>query len=349
LNDPVRIGESYQRRFDFTNTNAADFGGGRIQVIESSYYLISVANVPFIRSQGNATIYLEMKVKGGVIIDDLPELMQFQFQGQTTSFTHTLVDFTKEMFSYLPASGCGSKQLNICLFGIAGATKSSFLNSVLTLMSKETKPVFKAVAGGVRHHVTQEIGRYEIAPNIRIYDTWGLTKDTYTGKELDLLLQGVLPPGYEMHDAITDELIEQGTANRFIRKIHSVLFFLPQAALADPNQMATRKLLQENFEAISRKAGLNPLLVLTRVDEISGIRKDCTKKYTELESIKQRASQLLNIIPARVEYNINYLEEKKRAFHIDKMTYIILEDAVRSAFHYTSRIEVGSKKWNFDE
>jgi len=150
------------------------------------------------------------------------------------------------------------------------------------------------------------------------------------------ILQGNLPSNWDMSDKISDhiEAIDANRTSKKDRRIHSVLFFIPQAVVSDPNQEKTRKLISENFEIISKK-GYNPLLLLTRVDEINNkIRSAPNINYPEVQELKQKAGGLLNIAERRVFYNLNYISEKTRNFEIDKLNYSILEEATKCASEY---------------
>jgi len=130
------------------------------------------------------------------------------------------------------------------------------------------------------------------------------------------------------------EAIEANKTSRSNRRIHCVLFFIPQAVLLDPNQEKTRKLISDNFEVISKK-GYNPMLLLTRVDEMHAkIRTAPNSNYPEVQELKQKAANLLNIAERRVFYNLNYISEKTRNFDIDKLNYSILEEATKCSIEY---------------
>jgi len=280
---------------------------------------------------------------GGRIIDDLPPAITLSIDSVVKKVEETVYDWVAYFQEVSAPSNSGSNHLNILLFGLAGATKSSFINSVFTLLDHSLTDVKNpALAGGSSGHVTTNIGRYEVpgVPSIRLYDVWGLSKDNFTGNELEYLLNGKLPVNFNMKQVndITAEILDRGSSTALTRKIHCVLFFLPQAVLADQNQAPFRRLLAKSYQYISQTAKLNPLLILTKVDEISDIRENSTGPWPALEKLKDEAARLLNIPPGRVLYNINYFQERKKNFHIDKMTFTILREAVASALVYAQNI-----------
>jgi hypothetical protein len=202
--------------------------------------------------------------------------------------------------------------------------------------------------------------------DISLWDCWGLTQKTYHGNELELILDGKLPGGWSMDDRIGQHagILQKASATAANRKIHSILFFLPQAAVNDPSQEQTRKLLASNFQAMVRKGKCfeilllflfvcsfhwkffeiisydfvgsqqpfcteyNPLVVLTRVDEVNrSIRTGASTTYPDLEQLRQKAANILNIEKFRVVLSVNYIDEEKRSFAIDRGVYKILEKA----------------------
>jgi len=175
----------------------------------------------------------------------------------------------------------------------------------------------------------------------------GSLKKNFNGKELEYILNGELPVNFDMSkvNEITKEFLDKGKATQESRRIHCVLFFLPQAVLSNPNQGNFRRLLTLNYEFIAKHAKLNPLLVVTKVDEISDIRKNSSGPWPDLDKRKAEAARLLNIPPARVLYNINYLDEKRKNFHIDKMTYTIMREAIISAQTYAKSLAIEEEVW----
>jgi len=155
----------------------------------------------------------------------------------------------------VPSTRLGSPdRFNILLFGLAGASKSSFINSAITLMSCADE-IYRGVqaGGGIRHNTTR-LAKYQLeGTNIVLLDTWGLTKENYTGGELRAILEGELPAGWEMGYSMDafGAMIQEHMSTAYQRKIHAVLFLFPQAAMKDPALKPVRALLKENFALIS--------------------------------------------------------------------------------------------------
>lgn len=220
------------------------------------------------------------------------------------------------------------KFINVLLFGLSGATKSSFVNSVLTLLSSEENNIVgAAVAGGNTGHVTKILKPYPLILKgenlkIRLWDTWGLTLKNYTGNELPFILRGELPPDFEMDGDF--EGIRNESKNNHLRRIHSVVVFIPVAVLSDPGAQNFRQNLQTHFATITSNAEVNPIVLLTKVDEVNNqVRSAPNAKYPDMEVLRTKAATLFNIRPANVFYNVNYFTEKKRNFEIDRLNYSV--------------------------
>jgi predicted GTPase len=149
--------------------------------------------------------------------------------------------------------------VNILLFGIAGATKSSFVNSILTMLGKEDKIVTVAPVGGTARHQTTKLVRYELDKQlpgleVNLFDTWGLTQKTYQENELEFMLDGSLPVNWNMEDNVqyNCQKLRQFENTAALRRIHSVIFFIPQAVITDPNQEPSRALVRRFYAKINQ-------------------------------------------------------------------------------------------------
>jgi E3 ubiquitin-protein ligase BRE1 len=86
-----------------------------------------------------------------------------------------------------------------------------------------------------------------------------------------------------------------------------------------------------SLESFCTCAGYNPLLVLNRVDLVNrSIRTGASTSYPDLEQLRQKAANILNIETNKVLLNVNYIDEEKRSFAIDRITFKILQRALRT-------------------
>jgi len=76
-------------------------------------------------------------------------------------------------------------------------------------------------------------------------------------------------------------------------------------------------------------------VLLARVDEIDpSIRNDPSLPGEEIVNAKKAAAKLLGIPAANIIPNVNYLEESKKSFPIDRNLWIIVHKALSQSKHY---------------
>eukprot|EP01087_Luapelamoeba_hula_P000025 TRINITY_DN10013_c0_g2_i3.p1 TRINITY_DN10013_c0_g2~~TRINITY_DN10013_c0_g2_i3.p1 ORF type:complete len:317 (-),score=33.98 TRINITY_DN10013_c0_g2_i3:6-956(-) len=220
----------------------------------------------------------------------------------------------------------GVPHYNILLFGLAGAAKSSFVNSATTCLSETSKVVHCAAVGGSSSHVSQQLARF-ILPgvNVALWDTWGLTMDTYQDGIMSHILAGQLPSNWQMamtYNAYKNEL-EQHQSTSASRVPHAVLFFIPHSALDVHDQT---ELIARNYRTVQH---LTPLVLITKVDEVdSDIRDHPLRSSATTEAIRRRAADVLKISIQHVHLLVNYQSEHHKDFEIDRGIYAILEKVV---------------------
>jgi septin family protein len=169
-----------------------------------------------------------------------------------------LISFQTSFQRVLNPKRTEATELNILLFGLAGATKSSFVNSIFTMLSKDDRIQSIAAAGGSIKHVTGQLGRYRLGDKheglkLNLWDTWGLTPDTFQEGELEAIIKGELPPGWDKDVSIVEgkELLEKFADSRGKRAIHAVIFFVPQSVFDDPTLVKFKRAIQFYFEKLS--------------------------------------------------------------------------------------------------
>eukprot|EP01087_Luapelamoeba_hula_P021133 TRINITY_DN732_c1_g1_i1.p1 TRINITY_DN732_c1_g1~~TRINITY_DN732_c1_g1_i1.p1 ORF type:complete len:347 (+),score=41.09 TRINITY_DN732_c1_g1_i1:349-1389(+) len=233
--------------------------------------------------------------------------------------------FTGKLGQFRPNQQSAPKY-NLMLFGIAGASKSAFINSALTLLSPDYPVIHSASVGGGEHHNSRKLARFEL-PGVRatLWDTWGLTPNTYHNGDLQWLLEGVLPLGWDMdwvYDQQRDQ-VERAAGTRDSRAQHAVLFFIPHSSLDKRDET---DLIRSTFDQVKH---LNPMLLVTRTDEVdTTIRRSPDRPSTAIIQLKHKASRVLNIPVNRIFTTVNYTMERQKTFAIDRNTYEILDTAL---------------------
>jgi GTPase Era involved in 16S rRNA processing len=240
--------------------------------------------------------------------------------------------------AFIPPTGAVAKY-KVCLFGLAGAGKSAFVNAVLTLASSGMSVVETAGVGGCARHNTRQLATYTIdGENFALVDTWGLTLTTYLNDDLENVVDGVFPRNWGM-DMIYDQhakAIRDNASTRPERAVHVILFMITHSAL-DKNDEC--ELIKANYARLQDKAARNPLVLISKVDEIvPAFRSNPLGDYPEVRALKQKVTDLLGIPENRVYAVVNYKDESERSFQIDRNTYRIVEHALRTASENLRRV-----------
>jgi len=337
-------------------SHSADFGGGILILNETQYFAQSTCALPPIaRDVGNgrgshADVLLTARCTPGhkslAQVDGKNSFIVQDNQGNaircnSAHFRMPMYSFSADVLNMKPHVQRHGKFINILLFGIAGAGKSTFMNTVLTLLSNEYTVVTKANMGGSGRHVTLCLTAYELTAKadgskreLRFWDTWGLLANTWQSNDLDLLLKGVFPQNWDMEMTYDQyrEVLEQREAvdSQVDRRIHCVLLFVPQQAIENAEHL---QVLQEAHERIAKLVP-NPLIILTKLDEIDEtLRTNASAQNEIVTSSLKAAATKFNVPSNQVFHSVNYVNETEKEFHIEKHLYRILDKARVVAMH----------------
>eukprot|EP01087_Luapelamoeba_hula_P015406 TRINITY_DN45_c0_g1_i1.p1 TRINITY_DN45_c0_g1~~TRINITY_DN45_c0_g1_i1.p1 ORF type:complete len:420 (+),score=73.50 TRINITY_DN45_c0_g1_i1:41-1261(+) len=323
----VAVGENFQERITIHNeTNSALPATRLVATSPSGYVRKCGVQVPQVPPYKEVTVELEVRVSPVVSVEQVDPVVTYSYHGVTITSAVPMYIFTGKLNQLRPYHQ-SAPHYNIVLFGIAGASKSSFMNSILALLSTENQLVHRAAVGGGEHHNSRKLAKFDLDDGIPVtlWDTWGLTPTTYTSGDLQLLLDGDLPSGWDM-DFVYDqfrEQLERNAGTKDSRAQHAVLFFIPHSSLDKQDET---DLIKSTFDQVKH---LNPILLLTRADEVDGsIRAAPHKPSADIIELKNQASRVLNIPFNRIFTTINYTTEKHKTFPIDRNTYEILETAI---------------------
>lgn len=227
----------------------------------------------------------------------------------------------------------GPSKYNIFIFGIAGSTKSSFINTVYTMLNRDHSIKNVAKVGGGSDHTTKDYQRYEFDDMFfNIWDAWGLDNKNYKQFELRRILTGELPNKYKMgmnwNNVQRDEnLMRRLETTVHERKIHHVIFVVPFAFADDKDLLLTMKSF---FNEIADVVG-NPTVVITLVDQACDKIRENPNHTTNpsLIQVKKNVCDVLGIAPLRVHFGVNYHVEEKKSFNIDKNAFKIIYQALQ--------------------
>jgi hypothetical protein len=239
--------------------------------------------------------------------------------------------------AFVPPTGAVAKY-KVCLFGLAGAGKSAFVNAVLTLASSGMSVVETAGVGGCARHNTRQLATYTIdGENFALVDTWGLTLTTYLNDDLENVVDGVFPRNwgmdmiYDQHQGHPRQRQHQARARRARHPLHDH----PQRARQERRVRAH----QGQLRPAAGQGRAQPLVLISKVDEIvPAFRSNPLGDYPEVRALKQKVTDLLGIPENRVYAVVNYKDESERSFQIDRNTYRIVEHALRTASENLRRV-----------
>ena len=327
---------------------------------QNEYYQHALAVMPEVAPYKEVSVELEVDVKkpGTRQITDLCRSFDIHFEKiNRTITTETKIGKIKFLLSFvlnfLPTAanynqGLGDycpqtllsragkdpneiRHYNILLFGVA-ASKSSFINTLLTMLQNEDKLALS------RSAVTRDrITRYDVKAvhpylHFNLWDTLGLDENNYDAYLVGLLTKGKLLQNWAMNTDLEkhadkfDKLLKIETP---LTQMHAVIFFVPQESLTDldTDKMAR---VRQVFEYI-RQEGYNPLVILSKVDEIlPELHDHPLHSFEEIEKLRHTAANFFDIDLHRVRYTVNYLYESSRKWEIEALAYQNLAAALET-------------------
>jgi len=300
------------------------------------------------------TLYsLKLNPLNGASIFNIPDsftVSLFYNSGKIISCQHWAVplrDFMGKLFS-------GSQQdYNILLFGLTGSGKSSFINSVASLLCTDGIPIKYVISGGSSGHVTKtfsysnvcvvtrnggEFLEQEITPFL-LWDTWGLDRNNYQRNDFSLILSGSLPEDFQMANEI--KYGDGGFSVKDQNRQHCVLFFTTAADLQAESEFlkSTKKYVEE-----ATLMEVQSIIVISHADTVV----DDAQKNSSFLDLRDPKSKLPLYPPIlmqlitkaanyfKVEENcifplINYKNEATTNMRIDKYVALILDKACNLA------------------
>jgi len=278
---------------------------------------------------------LEFEVWATATIDTLPSILRLQVKDKqdkvlaSMNLSMAVEQFTRSLY---PKPAADDAVRNIFIFGLAGSTKSSFINSCYSMLDSEMHSEL-ATSGGNAERVTTELKGYRLAKiseklstKYRLWDTWGVERSNYNRCEFELILTGKASNGWKMEEASLSRLGDNSKPvdARFIQ--NSVIFFIPAAELeTDESDLLKRT---QDFMRIATSHQVSSLLVLSKMDALEPLFK--TNPSPQIGSVPnriQKASNLFNLPPNRIFPLKNYQDDRNKNFEIDRLIFKILQAA----------------------
>jgi predicted GTPase len=294
----------------------------------------------FIKNLDSTKIRLEPIASAS--IETIPSKLEFILRDKngttikTASWIMEMSDFAGSLY---PKNRDDAVR-NILLFGLAGSTKSSFINSAYSMLSQEVM-LDIAQSGGHDERVTTELTSYKLAnltnektTQYRLWDTWGLETKNYESCEFQNIIRGQASDGWKMVEVNRKRLGDLAQIPVKQNNIqHCVIFFIPMAELDTEGSELLNKTREFMQKATSH--GVSSLLVITKVDTLVPAFKDNPSIQSEVVKSKIKKAELLfSLPPQRIFPLVNYHKDTKKNIEIDRLVLSILSIAANMADNY---------------
>ena len=256
--------------------------------------------------------------------------------------------------------------VNILVIGPAGQGKTAFIQNIFTLLQREatnSDVIRNLTVGnfrGGKGHATLEFTRHGLADTgdpkydfLGIWDTPGIAENTYQGNEMEMILNGCLPSeGVVMDDDLeSDRMRNTLREERYSRgfRVPQVVILVMTIGLMDDPEMCGK--MKRQVREL-RDFGYQPLVVISKADEgeeeatSKRIRENPQDFFELAPHKKQEFENFINELGGahnNVYHMVSYVSETKRTFGIDKLTYVVLHEALKRAGEF---INMEEKKQN---
>ncbi|XP_065826575.1 uncharacterized protein [Oscarella lobularis] len=324
----TRLGDDHWIDVRIRNNSHQAIPEQSVSLESNLYYKRTVSVLPAIKpfSQGSIKLKATVWCPGNRRIESLCRAFIVKFHGLGVAVpTPTKIANYKgciEDYSPQKAELTNRKEIsryNILLFGMVDSGKSSFVNTLLTMLQDESKQKIcsSAAYGGTAAHTTTKVHCYNISrlhPNcyFNLWDTWGLDETSFVPQQVKYLVNGQLPLGWRREYSVDE----------YDNHINRIKTSLTQGMKLD--------LLREAFQLLVNE-GLSPILVLSKVDEMDpALRRNAFMLTSKLEELRQKAAVLFQLPIERVTYTVNYLQENERNWDIEALAYKNLVAALDS-------------------
>jgi len=211
-------------------------------------------------------ILCKLETRDGVRISDVPPhftpLIR-DSEGRTQILKNGIINMKSEAFAgnlvKLP------HHYNILMFGPARSGKSTTINNIKIALSKDFSPIRRA--GPYGNHIDKQysktnLNEYDIiAPiGVSLFDTFGLDNNTYSGKQLEMMLKGSMKLNSKMFEEIEISPSKEENKIDAVAVLVSIEQSNPMNYLHD--------LIKENIVKLS-DMGYLPIIVLTHAQNES--------------------------------------------------------------------------------
>lgn len=335
-----------------TQSEQEDIRGARIYYRGTGYSDKMYTEVPVIRKGHTTRVNVKLRALYRMRITDVPQCLIFNLctaSGTSIESGYITTDhswFKNVLVSNFVAAPYGLDKFNFLLFGVMGSGKTSFFNSIVAMLSPEDSgealPLAEPTCGG-GDHATLKLRCLDIeGMPLRGWDTKGASPDNYERHELEAIMKGVLPPGWDIDRSIDSSMLAEGDvateAARYSRMPHAAVFMLQHDVFDDTESEFMQK-LRGQFQKIVH-LGINPIVLVAKLDEAvnedgdpltSSIRKDPLAPNADKDSKLKAAARFFGIPEGNVYPCVNYLDASSKSFALDRNLFIILHRILSDA------------------
>jgi len=283
---------------------------------------------------GKDTVEMTLQTYAAATVDTLPSSITLKlFDARGTKQASQCFAVSMERFT-LSVLNQNLTKRNILLFGLAGSSKSTFINSCYSLVCSTPRQQI-AKSGGHDIRVTAELQGYRLAnldkkqaSKIFLWDVWGLEQGNYEGAEFEAILQGKLARGWKMAAPLSmDDLLKPVNDDY---KQHCVIFFVPVGELVNKASSMMKK--TKDFCQKAIKMDVPFIVAITKIDTVvPAFRDNPNPNMQEVTQLVRQAAIFFNVGENQVFPLINYWKETEKKFELDQVIYRILNQAVKVA------------------
>lgn len=354
---PVCLGQDWNVTLTVENSGKKDIPatpGLRILFPQDKYFMMSSVQMDkklLVGETIELPLLLRTQKKNGAKMDEVSSVLKFKLDGnplnivtEPDGFLLKSEHLCGDLLAWKPPSVV--KEANILIFGKIGSGKTSFLNGVITLFHQEVQTPYAVAKNDT--HVTLKYTKINVnkfiedctfsnvEPNVKFcfWDTWGVTPSNYTSGELKLFLDGMIPDKFDLKNASgIKSFCDQKEADK--RKIHAVLFVVPQGIVASDKDINVLKGHLQVLQSMGHMAKV----VVTHMDE---------SDYKALEMI-DILSDKLGCTKSQVYPHTNYggvlkkdeeqdkQDNTAKDMQIDTNTFRIMKDTLDQAKSYIQK------------
>jgi len=336
MNAELKPGENFKVYFSMQNISLEALEDLRAVIKTSGYWAASVTLLCVRLAPAETKKFdVEVRVANVKNIAKLPPSLEIQFESKGRNIGSQSVALPIEFFlgamrKYKPP---GAKQkVNILIFGQAGSGKTTLIKTYFSMIKGRIVRGGGGPVGGGLDHASVTYRELKLTPTISIFDPWGATANNYGGHELELMLSGALPPGWEMEINVNvndPQIVQRLKLKDNPNRIDAVFFTLSPQLVQDVEYL--KKLKHWASEVAKYDPDMTPFLLLTKIDEINADLRNVPDLQDDLLQEKLGFISAETGIPeTNIFSTLGYISERENNFLVDKLSHVTICEALNA-------------------